>query len=327
MRALVTGCAGFVGSHLTEALLRDGYSVVGVDCFNDNYGRSQKLLNLRQVGNHDSFEFVPIDLARGDLGDFVQECDVVFHEAAEPGVRSSWGSRFDAYLRNNVLATQHLLEALKDRPEIRLVYASSSSVYGNADLRPTPEHAPTNPLSPYGQTKLGAEHLCHLYWANHGVDYVTLRYFTVFGPRQRPDMAFNLFCKAALEGKPITVFGDGRQTRDFTFVEDIVAATQAAATVKLGGRRVYNIGGGSPTSLREVLSTIEDVAGRRLDVHYLDREHGDVRDTAADTTRAREDLGFAPVTSLEAGLVAEFEWLSGLLAAGTGALLEDQTTA
>ena len=197
MRALVTGCAGFIGSHLAESLLDDGHAVLGIDCFNDNYVRAPKLANLSRARDFDTFEFVPIDLARGDLQDVVAECDTIFHLAAEPGVRSSWGDRFDLYVRNNVLATQRLLEAAVAEPERRFVYASSSSVYGNAARFPTPEEATPAPFSPYGVTKLAGEHLCNLYRANHGVDTVALRYFTVYGPRQRPDMALNRFCRAA----------------------------------------------------------------------------------------------------------------------------------
>jgi len=314
MKALVTGCAGFIGSHLTEALLERGDDVVGIDCFNDNYGRDQKLRNLRNFMDWDRFEFVPVDLARGDLEELTADREAVFHLAAEPGVRSSWGSRYQQYVQNNVLATQHLLDALKERPDVRVVYASSSSVYGDAEQFPTTEDAPTKPLSPYGQTKLSAEHLCDLYRANYGVDAVSLRYFTVFGPRQRPDMAFHIFCRAALEGRPLTVFGDGRQTRDFTFVEDIAAATIAASQATLGDQRVFNVGGGTPTSIRAVLELIGELAGKELEVSYLDQELGDVKDTAADTTRARETLGFAPKTKLEDGLSAEFDWLRDLLA-------------
>lgn len=310
MRALVTGCAGFVGSHLTTALLDQRHAVVGIDCFNDNYGRAQKLRNLRDAGDWDAFEFVPIDLARGELAELTADSDVIYHLAAEPGVRSSWGTRYLNYVQNNIIATQHLLEAVKDRDDVRIVYSSSSSVYGNAELRPTPEEAPTRPLSPYGQTKLSAEHLCSLYRASFGIDVVVLRYFTVFGPRQRPDMAFHIFCRAALDGGPINVFGDGRQSRDFTFVGDVVAATCAAGTSRLGQDRVFNVGGGAPASIREVLDMIGRISGRRLDAHYLEREHGDVRDTEANTQRLRDQLGFSPSTTLEQGIQAEFEWLA-----------------
>src|SRR4051794_1145653 len=221
MRALVTGCAGFIGSHLTESLLADGASVVGVDCFNDNYGRREKIGNLEQARDWEAFDFVPIDLARGDLQDIVVDCDVVFHLAAEPGVRASWGSRFETYVRNNVVATQHLLDAVT-ASRAKLVYASSSSVYGQAETFPTREDALPAPFSPYGVTKLTAEHLCQTYFANFGVEAVSLRFFSVYGPRQRPDMAFNIFCRAILEGRPLNVYGDGGQTRDFTYVADVV---------------------------------------------------------------------------------------------------------
>ena len=318
MAILVTGCAGFIGSHVTESLLEQGVGVVGIDCFNDNYGRDQKLRNLRHFMDWDSFEFVPIDLARGDVEDLTAGRQAIIHLAAEPGVRASWGNRYEQYVRNNVLATQHLLEAIKDRTDIRLVNASSSSVYGNAEQLPTSESAPKRPLSPYGQTKLSAEELCGLYRASYGVDVVSLRYFTVFGPRQRPDMAFHIFCRAALEGRPLTVFDDGRQTRDFTFVADVVDATIAATRAPLGEQRALNVGGGSPASIRDALELIAELADKDVEVNYLDKERGDVRDTAADTTLAREILGFSPKTGLAEGLTAEFEWVVGLLAAQDG---------
>jgi UDP-glucuronate 4-epimerase len=311
MRALVTGCAGFIGSHLTESLLTDGAEVIGVDCFNDNYARREKLEHLAHAQAWEQFEFVPIDLARGDLGELVADADVVFHLAAEPGVRSSWGTRFEQYVRNNVLATQHLLEATREWPGKRFVYASSSSVYGQAETFPTPEDVTPRPLSPYGATKLAGEHLCQLYHANHGVQVVTLRYFSVYGPRQRPDMAFSAFCRAALDRQPITVYGDGRQTRDFTFVGDVVAATRAALASAHAVGHTYNIGGGAQVALTRALELIEELAEEPLDVRYLEVQHGDVRDTAADTTRARTDLGFAPAVEFADGLRAQFEWVAG----------------
>jgi nucleoside-diphosphate-sugar epimerase len=314
MRALVTGCAGFIGSHLTEALLDGGHSVVGIDCFNDNYGRAQKLTNLRHVREWASFEFVPIDLSRGDLKEFVEAADVVFHLAAEPGVRSSWGARYGRYVQNNILATQHILQAARARDGMRVVFASSSSVYGSASSTvPSSEESPTRPISPYGQTKLAAEQLCGLHRTEFGMDIVCLRYFTVFGPRQRPDMAFHRFLRASLREEPVEVFGDGGQTRDFTYVEDVVAATLAAGFAPSVPVEVLNIGGGSPTSLRAALELVQDLVGRPLEVRHVPREHGDVRDTAADTTRARELLAFAPRTGLREGLVAELEWIAPLV--------------
>jgi UDP-glucuronate 4-epimerase len=308
MRALVTGCAGFIGSHLTESLLADGWEVVGIDCFNDNYGRGQKLHNLERARSWDAFDFVPVDLARGDLRDFVDDCDTILHLAAEPGVRASWGGRFETYVRNNLLATQHILDAAQACPEKRLVYASSSSIYGQAEMFPTHEDTRPQPLSPYGVTKLAAEHMCSLYHANHGVSAVTLRYFSVYGPRQRPDMAFTRFCRASIEEQPISVFGDGRQTRDFTYVDDIVTATRRAAVAEGVEGRVYNVGGGSRIGVNQALELIATLAGRQPDVHYVERQHGDVRDTGADTTRAREELGFVPSTSFEDGLAHQFAW-------------------
>jgi UDP-glucuronate 4-epimerase len=308
VHALVTGCAGFIGSHLTESLLNDGWHVVGIDCFNDNYGRAQKLRNIERARSWDDFDFVPIDLARGDLSEFVRECDTIFHLAAEPGVRASWGARFETYVRNNLIAAQQVLDAAVAHPETRLVYASSSSIYGQAETFPTHEDTRPQPLSPYGVTKLAAEHLCGLYHANHGVSAVSLRYFSVYGPRQRPDMAFTTFCRSAIEGAPITVYGDGQQTRDFTYVADVVAATRLAADAKGVEGRVYNVGGGSRISVNAALEAISGLAGRRLDVRYVARQHGDVRDTGADTTRAREELGFQPAVPFEEGLPRQFAW-------------------
>lgn len=313
MHALVTGCAGFIGSQLSEALLQDGDSVIGVDCFNDNYGRRGKLRNLEYARQWDSFEFLPVDLARGDLLDLVAEADVVYHLAAEPGVRSSWGARFESYVRNNVLATQHLLEATRPYPRKRFVFASSSSVYGQAETFPTPETALPRPRSPYGATKLAAEHLCAVYHANFGVETVALRLFTVYGPRQRPDMAFTRFCRAALAGEPITVYGDGRQTRDFTYVGDVIAAMRQAASAPLAVGATYNLGGGSQVSLMRVFELLEGMAGRPLDLHFQETQYGDVRDTVADTSRARRDLGFLPVTPFKEGLSRQFAWASEML--------------
>ncbi|HWM12045.1 MAG TPA: NAD-dependent epimerase/dehydratase family protein [Solirubrobacteraceae bacterium] len=308
-RALVTGCAGFIGSHLTESLLADGHEVVGVDCFNDNYEHADKRANLELAHEYEGFSFHALDLAEASLAPLLEGCDVVFHLAAEPGVRASWGTRFDRYTHNNVAATQRLLEASTALPDRRIVYASSSSVYGDAASLPTPEDATPAPLSPYGVTKLAAEQLCRLYFSEHRVDAVSLRYFSVYGPRQRPDMAFRRFCHAAVEGRPIELFGDGRQTRDFTFVADIVAATRAAGKAPGVGGEVYNVGGGSRVSLNRTLEVLAALAGRPLDIRRQDREDGDVLHTGAAIERARDELGFTPGTSLHDGLRAELEWV------------------
>lgn len=303
---------------MTESLLADGEEVIGVDCFNDNYGRAEKLRNLERATDWDGFEFVPIGLSRGDLFDLVADCDAVFHLAAEPGVRPSWGQRFEQYLRNNVLATQHLLEAARGAPRVRFVYASSSSIYGQAEQFPTPETATPAPFSPYGVTKLSGEHLCELYHGNYGVETVSLRLFSVYGPRQRPDMAFNIFSRAILEGQPITIFGDGTQTRDFTYVGDVVTSMRIAARepAALGG--VFNVGGGSQVSLGDALGVLADHAGATPEILHRDTQHGDVKDTCADTMRIRDTLGFVPETSLADGLAAELEWMRESLARGPG---------
>jgi UDP-glucuronate 4-epimerase len=304
----VTGCAGFIGSHLTESLLEDGHTVLGVDCFNDNYARADKRANLAHAGEHEGFRLLTADLVDLDAGALLDGAHVVFHLAGEPGVRASWGARFDRYTHHNVQATQRLLEAARDT-DVKFVYASSSSIYGDALTLPTREDETPRPLSPYGVTKLAAEHLCVLYGEEHDVDTVALRYFSVYGPRQRPDMAFRRFCEAIVEGRAIEVFGDGRQTRDFTYVGDIVAATRAAAESETARGRVYNVGGGNRTSLRCALEVLAGLAERPLDVRFAERESGDVQDTGADTSRAAAELGFAPTTTLEDGLAAELAWV------------------
>jgi UDP-glucuronate 4-epimerase len=309
MRALVTGCAGFIGSQLAESLLSDGHEVVGVDALTDTYASEVKLGNLERAKEFDTFRFLAVDLTQTHLGALVEECDAIFHLAAEPGVRTSWGDRFESYTRNNVVATQRLLEAAKDWPDKRLVFASSSSVYGDAEVLPTPEDVLPRPFSPYGVTKLAAEHLCVLYQGNYGVQTVPLRFFSTYGPRQRPDMAFHRFCRAALHREPLTVFGNGEQTRDFTFVADVVSATRAAAISPAAPGHIYNVGGGSRVSVNEALELIASFAGHPLEVRHLESEKGDVRNTGADTSRARRDLGFNPTTTVEAGLQAEFEWM------------------
>lgn len=308
-RALVTGAAGFIGSHLVDALLADGHAVLGVDCFNDNYAATDKRANLAHAFDHDAFELRVGDLVDLDPHALIEPCDVVFHLAGEPGVRGSWGKRFDRYTHHNVAATQRLLDAMVEHPGTRFVYASSSSVYGDALTLPTPEDATPRPLSPYGVTKLAAEHLSVLYGEEHGVDTVALRFFSVYGPRQRPDMAFRRFCEAIVGGGPIEVYGDGRQSRDFTFVGDIVAATRAAGAAQTRPGRVYNVGGGGAVSVNTALETLAAIAGRPLDVRHADRQEGDVADTGADTTRARAELGFDPRTTLREGLAAELDWV------------------
>jgi UDP-glucose 4-epimerase len=311
MKALVTGTAGFIGSHLTGALLDRGAEVIGIDCFTDYYARSTKEANLDQNRRRDGFTFVEARIQDADLRALLADVTHVFHLAAQAGVRKSWGRDFRTYTENNVEASQMLLEACVGVPLHRFVYASSSSVYGDNASIPMKEDALPQPVSPYGVTKLAAEQLCYLYYVNHGVPATSLRYFTVYGPRQRPDMGFHRFIRAAIEGRPITLYGDGEQTRDFTFVKDAVAATMAAGDRGVQGR-AYNVGGGSRVSINQVLDIIGRVSGRRLDVRREPTQKGDMRDTFADTSLARADLGFAPQVSLDEGIEAEYRWLLSL---------------
>ena len=313
MKALVTGVAGFIGSTLAERLLDNGTDVVGIDCFTDYYPRAAKERNLSGPLSRRGFRFVESRIQDADLATLLADRTHVFHLAAQAGVRKSWGRDFAIYTTNNIEATQVLLEAVTNGPAIeRLVYASSSSVYGDDTPMPFREDALPQPVSPYGVSKLAAEQLCHLYFANFGVPTVSLRYFTVYGPRQRPDMAFHKFLRATLCGEPISVYGDGKQTRDFTYVHDAVTATIAAAERGVAGR-VYNIGGGSRVSVSEVLELIGRIAGRKPLVTVDAAQRGDMRHTYADTSRARADLGFAPGVGLEQGLAAEYKWLAEIL--------------
>ena len=309
VRALITGVAGFIGSTLGEKLVSLGHDVVGVDCFTDYYARSRKELNLAGLRKEARFSFVEADIVHADLAKLLDGIDVVFHQAAQAGVRASWGTTFESYVHHNVLGTQMLLEAVKRAKHVkRLVYASSSSIYGDTDDLPMREGSLPKPYSPYGVTKLAAENLCELYRHNFGVSTVSLRYFTVYGPRQRPDMAFNKFIRNLLAGEALAIFGSGQQTRDFTFIDDIVDANIASATEsKASG--IYNIGGGSRVTLMEVLTTLADVVGVKLELEHLPEQAGDVKHTEADTSRARSELGYSPKVGLREGLSREVDWL------------------
>ena len=312
MKALVTGAAGFIGSHLSERRLEIGHDVVGLDSVTDYYARSIKEANLRSLTQRRRFQFVGTSLSETDLGTLLDGVTHVFHLAAQAGVRKSWGADFAVYTQLNVDATQCLLEACVDHPIKSFVYASSSSVYGDTVPIPMLENARPMPLSPYGVTKLAAEHLCMLYHANYDIPTVAVRYFTVYGPRQRPDMAFHRFLRAIRQREPLSLFGDGEQTRDFTFVEDAVAATISAAERGKHGT-VYNVGGGSRVSMNEVLDMMAQCTGSKPDVQRKEPQRGDMRDTFADTTRARSELGFAPRVILKDGLLAEYQWLTSAL--------------
>jgi nucleoside-diphosphate-sugar epimerase len=303
----VTGAAGFIGSHLAEALAAEGHEVVGVDSFTDYYDPVLKEQNAAGL------DVVRADLAEDPLGELVAGADGVFHLAGQPGVRASWGRDFEHYVRRNVLATQRVLEAAADSG-VRVVFASSSSVYGDADCYPTPEDAVPQPLSPYGITKLACEHLVRAYVRSSGLEAIVLRYFTVYGPRQRPDMAFTRMLHALAEGGAFEVYGDGSQSRGFTYVADAVAATVQAMERAPAGA-VYNVGGGSEASMLEAIAAAEQVSGRTVETRFLPAAAGDVRRTAADTTRIREALGWIPRVSLDDGLRAQWEWASSKVGA------------
>jgi UDP-glucose 4-epimerase len=308
---LVTGAGGFIGSMLVDRLLRDGHTVRGVDSFTDYYDPAFKRRNLEAALRSPRFEFVEGDLVDLDLGRLLGDASCCFHLAAQAGVRASWGREFLVYIRSNIEATQKLLEAAIAARLPRLVYSSSSSVYGNARQMPMSEDALPSPVSPYGVTKLAGEQLCSLYHYNYGLPVVSLRYFTVYGPRQRPDMAFHKWIRAGLRGEPVEIYGDGTQTRDFTYVDDAVEANVAAMRWRepLG---VFNVGGGGTVSVLQVLGVIEHALDKKLQLVHRSRVHGDVDHTHADTTRVAAALGWRTTVRIEAGIPAEVAWLREL---------------
>jgi len=305
IRAVVTGAAGFIGSHLCEALVSRGHAVVGIDAFDAFYAPARKRSNVARAVSGQAFTLLPADLNQLDLDEVLQPGDVVFHLAGQPGVRDSWEEGFPSYARNNLEATQRVLEAARRRRVARLVYASSSSVYGNAPL-PMVEDGPVRPVSPYGVTKLAAEQLCLVYWTSFGVPVIPLRLFSVYGPRQRPDMAFHRFIEAILDGRPLTVFGDGAQLRDFTFVDDAVRVFLAAAADAEPGQPV-NVGGGSPVSVRKAIAILERLLRRRAQLDFRPTPPGDAHGTLASTDRLRA-LGVSMTTNIEEGLTRQVAW-------------------
>ncbi len=312
MRCFITGVAGFVGSSLADTLLAQGHEVIGIDCFTDYYSREVKERNLDVARSYDRFTFRETNLLELNYPALLDGVQWIFHQAAQAGVRASWGREFSVYTDNNVLATQRLLEGIREskgQSLTKIIYASSSSIYGNAETLPTREEVAPRPISPYGVTKLAAEHLMMLYASEYQLPTVSLRYFTVYGPRQRPDMAFHRFIKSGLTGGTISIYGDGLQTRDFTYIDDIVAANILAAERAPTGS-IYNLGGGSRISLREVLTIIETLLdGRKLNVRFDARQYGDATHTGADTTRARNELHFEPTVKLTSGLAEQAKWL------------------
>lgn len=304
---VVTGAAGFIGSHLAERLLADGYKVRGVDCFTDYYDPAIKRGNISAALENPNYELVEGDLNELDLTELLGGAKGCFHLAAQAGVRASWGEEFLHYIRCNIEATQKLLEAARAVDLPRIVYSSSSSVYGNAKQMPMSETANPYPVSPYGVTKLSGEQLCNLYTFNYGLSTVSLRYFTVYGPRQRPDMAFHKFIRAGIEGQPIGIYGDGKQTRDFTFVSDAVEANVLAMQYSKP-HGIFNVGGGANVTLKYVISIIEKALGKPLQADFQDRVYGDVQDTHADTSSVAAELGYKAKVPVEEGIPQEVAW-------------------
>jgi nucleoside-diphosphate-sugar epimerase len=312
LRYLLTGVAGFIGSHLAERLLAQGDSVIGVDCFTDYYPRWIKEKNMAKLAEKPNFEFIEANLKDIELKPLLGRVNNIFHLAAQAGVRSSWGKDFDHYLENNIKVTQRILESMRDYPELKLVFASTSSVYGNTDQYPTPENALKRPFSPYGVTKFACESLCYLYFKNFEVKTTMLRFFTVFGSRQRPDMAFHKFIRAVLRGDPIGIYGDGSQTRDYTYIQDIVTGIVSAMEKGKVGE-AYNLGGGHQTQLMDAVNLIFELCGKKTEIKYQASQKGDVQETLADTTKARTELGYDPKGSVELGLKEEINWVKSIL--------------
>jgi nucleoside-diphosphate-sugar epimerase len=305
-RAVVTGCAGFLGSHLCERLIDEGHEVLGIDAFTDFYPRPLKERNLERLMDEPAFELRELDLTHDNLDGLLEGRSVVYHLAAQPGVRGSFGSGFAHYARHNILATQALLEEAVRHPVERFVYASSSSVYGDTTAYPTSETAERCPVSPYGMTKVATEEIASVYHRNNGVPVVGLRFFTAYGPRQRPDMAFSRFIARALAGEPLLINGDGRQIRDFTYVDDIVDGTIAAMGAESAS--VYNVGGGHATAVIDIVGVLEELLERPLEVEFRPNQLGDARQTCADGGKAARELGFTPGTGLAEGLSRQLEW-------------------
>ena len=310
VKAIVTGAAGFVGSHLSELLLSEGHQVIGIDVFTENYSRELKENNLRHAISNNDFHFLRLDLAEENLNG-LPAVDVVFHLAAQPGVRDSWGESFPTYLTRNLLSTQRLLERYKENPEVKFVVASSSSVYGNAKFLPIQEEASLNPISPYGVTKLSMERLLFAYHQTYKINVNMVRYFTLYGPRQRPDMAFNRFISCCINGEPLTIFGDGTQIRDFTFVGDAVRATVDSIRC-CNGFEAYNIAAGKTIKLSDTIKIIEDISERPISVEFRSAQRGDAYATHADIRKAVNAFGYSPTTSLVDGLTQQFKWQAHL---------------
>jgi len=311
MICTVTGAAGFIGSHLTRRLIREGHTVIGIDSFTDYYPRWIKEENAHSLLKEKKFHLIDEDINTLDLKKTIKESSYIFHLAAQAGVRASWGESFSIYTQDNIEATQKLLEAAKSLPVKKFIYASSSSVYGYSPELPMSETSPLYPYSPYGVTKLAAENLCFLYYKNFGLPTVSLRFFTVYGPGQRPDMAFHKFLRRIAEGKPIPIYGNGEQTRDFTYIDDIIEANYACIDHARPGE-IYNIGGGNRRKLEDLIPLFEEICQKKVRIQWENSKKGDVPHTLADIQKATAGLGYKPQTDLRAGLREEWDWIRRL---------------
>jgi len=308
MKVIVTGCAGFIGSTLSERLVNEGFNVVGIDSLNNAYSKKIKMNNIKNLLLNKNFEFINKNILDTNIKELIQDTDTVFHQAATAGVRSSWGSNFSEYVNNNIIATQYLLENIKLKKIHKFIFASSSSVYGDSAEYPSRITTLTRPVSPYGVTKLSSENLVYAYSRNYDIPFVSLRYFTVYGPRQRPDMGFHKFLLSALNNKSIKIYGDGNQTRDFTYIDDIVEANMLSLNLENRGS-VYNIGGGNIITINDTLKLIEQITSKKLDIVFTNKHIGDVLKTQADIKEATNDLNYKPVFGLKSGLEKQYSYI------------------
>jgi nucleoside-diphosphate-sugar epimerase len=306
MKILITGVAGFIGSNLGKKLLESNHEVIGIDCFTDYYSHEIKEKNISNLFNYDAFKFYDKDLYLFPIEDICDGVDCIFHLAAQPGVRLSWGNNFDVYVRNNIIVTQKILESIKNHKIKKFIFASSSSVYGNVDKLPISENTATRPNSPYGVTKLDGENLCHLYYKNYGIPVTILRYFSVFGPGQRPDMGFHNFITSIIKEKEIIIYGSGNQTRDFTYIDDVVNANISTLDSDKDGE-IINIGGGNRISINDTIKLLQDIIGMKAKIKYVETAKGDVEHTRADISKASRLLGYYPKIGVEEGLKKQYE--------------------
>ena len=311
--ALITGVAGFIGSSLAAKLLKDNFNVIGIDSFTNNYSARIKEKNIENCLKHTNFSLIRQDLDTLDLSASVEKADYFFHLSAQPGVRASWGKEFATYVKNNISVTQKILESLKNNTTLKkFVFASSSSVYGNQSSMMNEDTSLTRPVSPYGVTKLAAENLANLYFKNYGVPTISLRYFTVYGPKQRPDMAFTRFFYSIIKEQKLTIFGNGEQTRDFTYVDDVVKATMNAAASDHVGE-ILNIGGGSVFSLMQITEFMKEITEQKLEINFKKEQKGDVKHTSADISKAEKLINYKSNTDIKYGLTQQYEYIKNNL--------------